>query len=580
VSADERPVSRSAKALSILLAFVPPARMAWIVFTNGENNLSNDYGLRVPLVVSMLDGTCSFTRYFREAWVSASHSLIAVSPIYYLNARFFDWSVWIELSLGLALVAATLVLLAGAIPRSVRWQLLPLLSLLLFSTSRVSVFTFGEPSLQYGLSQLGVAIAAFALGRWDKKPIPLAVGLTSGGVLASWSWGGGIMVWPILVVALALRRTNRVATWAILAAGATAGLAQYAWLLPRQLNSTTAANVPWAMKARVFLDVLGRPFVNGIGHADLNSWSQAVGAAALLGLAVPLVVLRKRFRELLVPLFLISWALLVAAQIALVRAAIAPWYASPPALFWAGLLMLFAALSAPVRIAGILAIAVPSLIVQFTWEDKSFYLPSRSPVSAACLREWRTAPAACAERLFQWGGGGAPPGWLGEPLERHGISVFGPRRTYLLQGDVPLGRVRLEPESAPSFFSDDGRTRRDINDFHRLDLVLSPGGAVSWSVDLPPGTRRATFSTVIRAAPGDSQLGRGARVSVTAEGSPVFLEERAFLPRETSRPLSVDLSSLAGRRVTLRLSTEETHEGDTPLVFEAPKIELALKRTM
>ncbi|HEX7600109.1 MAG TPA: hypothetical protein VF316_00840, partial [Polyangiaceae bacterium] len=207
--------------------------------------------------------------------------------------------------------------------------------------------------------------------------------------------------------------------------------------------------------------------------------------------------------------------------------------------------------------------------------DKSFYLPSRSPVSAACLREWRTAPAACAERLFQWGGGGAPPGWLGEPLERHGISVFGPRRTYLLQGDVAVGRVRLEPESAPSFFSDDGRTRRDINDFHRLDLVLASGTAVTWRVDLPSGTRRATFSTVVRATPGDPQLGRGARVSMTAEGSPVVLDERAFLPRETARPLSVDLSSLAGKRITLRLEAEEA-AGGGPLILEAPKIELRL----
>jgi hypothetical protein len=187
VTEQDRPPSASAKATSLLLALLPPARMAWIVFTNGENNLSNDYGLRVPLVVSMLDGTCSLARFIREAWVVGGHSMIALSPIYYLNARFFEWSVWVELGLGLALVAATLVLLAVAIPRNRRWPLLPLLSLLLFSTSRVTVFTFGEPALQYGLSQLGVAIGAFALGRWPDRPIPLAMALTFGGILASWS---------------------------------------------------------------------------------------------------------------------------------------------------------------------------------------------------------------------------------------------------------------------------------------------------------------------------------------------------------------------------------------------------------
>jgi hypothetical protein len=45
--------------------------MAWIVFTNGENNLSNDYLGRVPLVASMLDGTCSLGRFVREAWIGA-----------------------------------------------------------------------------------------------------------------------------------------------------------------------------------------------------------------------------------------------------------------------------------------------------------------------------------------------------------------------------------------------------------------------------------------------------------------------------------------------------------------------------
>lgn len=48
MSADERPVSRAAKIASLLLALLPPARMAWIVFSNGENNLSNDYVAAFP----------------------------------------------------------------------------------------------------------------------------------------------------------------------------------------------------------------------------------------------------------------------------------------------------------------------------------------------------------------------------------------------------------------------------------------------------------------------------------------------------------------------------------------------------
>ena len=36
MSSDEKSLSRAAKALSVLLAVLPPARMAWIVFTNGD----------------------------------------------------------------------------------------------------------------------------------------------------------------------------------------------------------------------------------------------------------------------------------------------------------------------------------------------------------------------------------------------------------------------------------------------------------------------------------------------------------------------------------------------------------------
>jgi hypothetical protein len=550
--------------------------MAWVVFTNGENNLSNDYVARVPLVASLLEGTCSLGTFLSTAWIGGSHSTLAVTPIYTLNARFFAWSVWLELGLGLVLVAATLVLLAGAIPRSMRWPLLPLLSLLLFSTSRVSVFTFGEPALQYGISQLGVAIGAFAIARLPGRPLALVLALALGGILASWSWGGGIMAWPVFATALVLLRIRPPGAWAIFLSGATVGLAQYAWLLPSGMPRVGAGPVSWATKVRLFLDLLGRPLVNGIAHADPNRWSQAIGAAGLLALAAALIFLRKRLLEEPVPLLLVAWSLLVALQIALVRTAAAVWYASPMALFWAGLVMLLGAAPAFFRAGGILAVALLTLAVQRTWEDKSYYLPSRSPGSASCLREWRTAPPECHDRVFQWGPAGSAGelALLGEPLERYRLSVFGPRRTYLLQGDVPLGRVRLEPGWAPSFFSDDGRIRRDVADFRRLDFVLSPGSTLSWRADLPPNLKSARFLTRVRAASGDPMLGRGARVSVTAEGSPVILEARAFLPRDEARPLSLDLSALAGKRITLRLAAEETHEGETPLVLEAPKIEL------
>ncbi len=577
VSTDEAPVSRGAKAVSLLLALLPPVRMAWIVFTYGENNVSNDYANRASLVTSLLDGTCTLGRFVREAKIGHEHSTLALIPIYYLNARLFAWDVRVELALGLLIAGTTLALIAAALPSRVRWALLPLLSLLLFSTTKVSSFTFGESTLQMGLAQLGVAMGAFGFARWGDRPLALAAWMAAGGALASWSWGGGIMAWPVFVAALAVGRVRSIAAWSVLACGAAAGLAQYAWLLRWGKLRASVGPVSWSSKCRLVLDLLGRPFANGIAHADLNPWSQAAGAIGLLFLGAVLIAFRTGLRARPAPLLLAGWTLLVAVQIATFRAVVASWYASPMALFWAALLMLLAAAPTPFRAGGILVIALLTLRVQLTWEDKSFYLPSRAPVSASCLREWRTAPPECHARVFQWGeeGRGNELAVLGDTLERHRLSVFGPRRTYLLQGDVAVGRVTVDTPDHRPFFSRDGVAPADPNDFHRLDLVLAPGASMAWRVDLPPGTRHATFLTVARAAPGDPQLGRGARVSVTAEGSPpVLLDARAFLPRDTAWPLSLDLSSLAGKSLTLHLAGEETQSGATPLIFEAPKIEL------
>jgi hypothetical protein len=156
------------------------------------------------------------------------------------------------------------------------------------------------------------------------------------------------------------------------------------------------------------------------------------------------------------------------------------------------------------------------------------------------------------------------------------LSVFGSRRIYLLQGDAAVGRVTIETPNLPVFFSRNDRTPADPNDFHRLDLVLAPGAYVTWRVDLPPNLKSARFLTRVRLAAGDPTLGRGARFSITAEGSPIVLDERAFLPRETARLLSADLSSFAGKRATLRLATEQTQESATPLVLEAPRVLMTL----
>ncbi len=574
----QKPPSAAGRVLSLLLALLPPARMAWIVFTNGENNLSDDYVGRVSLVASMLDGTCTLGQYLRESWIGGSHSTLALTPIYYFSARFFAWNARVELALGLLIAGATVTLITAVLPARIRWLLLPVFSLLLFSTTKVTSFTFGESSLQMGLSQLGVAAGAFAVAKRSDRPVSLAVWLGAGGILASWSWGGGVMTWPVFFIALAALRIRRLAAWAILVAAAALGIAQYVWfLLIHPAVWKDSGHLQLSTFPRVFLELVGRPLSNDVS-ANLGRMrsAQIIGALATLALLATVLMFLRDIRRGLPQAVLLAWSLLVALQIALFRDGVAPWYLSPMMFFWCGLLALAMKIS---RLGAPLAVitSLLALRTQATWEDKSFYLPSRSPLAASCLREGRNAPVLCEEVVFQWRPvGRGTLALLAQPLERHHLSVFGPQRTYLLQGDVLLGRVNVETQNLSAFLSHDDRTPGDLNDFHRLDLLLAPGAAVTWRVDLPSNLKSARFLTRVRAAPGDTQLGRGARVSVTEESASAVLDERAFIPRDTSQPLSVDLSSRARKYVTLRIASEETQQGVAPLIFEAPRVLMTL----
>src|SRR5664280_1419461 len=235
VSADERPVSRGAKALAIALALLAPARMAWIVFTYGENNLSNDYVARVPIVAAILDGRYPFAHLFRDTWIWGGHSWLALLPFYWAEARYFAWDLRVELGIGLLLTVLKTLLVwlavSGPLTKRARLWLLPVLSFLAFSVSQITVFTFGEPVLPMQLAQVALTAGAIALIRLADRPGLRAASLAACGLLASGSWGAGVMVWPVFAVALFASGERSLRRWVLLSLGATLGLSQYVWFL-------------------------------------------------------------------------------------------------------------------------------------------------------------------------------------------------------------------------------------------------------------------------------------------------------------------------------------------------------------
>ena len=153
----------------------------------------------------------------------------------------------------------------------------------------------------------------------------------------------------------------------------------------------------------------------------------------------------------------------------------------------------------------------------------------------------------------------------------------GPRRTFLLQRDVLHGRVSLEPDSAPSFFSRDGKTPGNIEDDRRLDLVLSSGATVTWRVEVPRGTRSATFRSQIRTVPGEVLDARRAAVSASAGPDGPTATSHLFLPRGEERELVLDLSQFEGGTVKLSLTTEDAGMASAPLLWKAPRIDLDVR---
>ena len=445
---------------------------------------------------------------------------------------------------------------------------------LAFSVAQTSSFTFGESVLQMQLPQVAVAAGLLALVRFANRPALRVASLAICGVLASWSWGGGVMVWSVFAAGLLAVGERSLLRWTALGAAAAVGVSQY-FLILETLHHPLRTTPPGLHDPRRFVDLLGRPFGNDLAKfLPPQASSLFFGSAGLVLLAVSVFLSRGRTRERLPGLLVACWGLLAAFQIGYLRPEAAPWYAVPMTAFWMGLAALVLASPRPLRIAGVAVIGAGLLWSNRTWEDKDFYLRSRAPVSAACMREWRTAPASCRGRLFQWGSPDVGEvRLLCEPLERLGLSAFGPRRTQLLQGDTILGRVSGLESGSRAFLSRDGRTAGDPNDFHRLDLVLAPGAAVTWRVDLPPNVTAASFAARVLVPAEDAAPTRIVRVGVAGTER----EALAFASAGGRADLSLGLGAFTGRTVTLRIRCEEA-AGAVPLVLEAPRIEIEIPR--
>ncbi len=217
------------------------------------------------------------------------------------------------------------------------------------------------------------------------------------------------------------------------------------------------------------------------------------------------------------------------------------------------------------KISAMLCLGIMGAIFLYSnhsFADKSFYLFSRSPVSAACLRGYQTAPTYCEGLVFQWKiGSYVNLTGLAEVLKENNWSIFGPHEEWTLQGDYILGNVKISTDQVRSipqwvYGSDDEPARWD--DYRHLNLLLKQDQSAEWQVDLPSDLNSAALEMGLSLV--DPALCTDQQVRVIVEdksGDQQTLYQNDQLCKlKGVANIHLDLQPLAGHSITLKFKTQ------------------------
>ena len=610
--ASRRSYQLASTLLILVLAAVPAVHILLILATTGANNPSNDYLRLMPVIDHILSGQYDQVNYFRDTLQNQVHSYAFLMILRLGIIWLTHWNIYVELYLGWALAVFKLFLLfrllTSAFPFPPRtWLLLPLAALV-FSASQISMFEYGESALQLGLVQVAILLGLLAVLRRSGQHLGAGLAALSG-ILASWSGGGGLAAWPLFLIGMLLAGYRRLSHYLVLLVGLC--IAGWPYLIYAMLGNPE--RVRWHLspeRVRIAITAFGQPFANHINAGLLeHAGAYQAGLFGLGALALGLLVILLQKNKTLWPqylpsLMLVLWGVLNIVQTTVSRWYLAPWYTTAFMIFWLGLLGLaYGQLASPkpvtpsdrliLRSGMLWAVLflgiwlVLYLKTNLTYTDKSFYLASRSPASAACLRHYQSAPTYCEGLVFQWGVG--HPTYLADlarPLEKHQLTVFSPFQEWSLQGDYVLDRVQVDehpgvPGAAwTSGWSDQPRSWAD---YHHLNLYLPSPNQISWRLDLPGNLASATFETAVALDKASKPLadadGFDFQVYLKAEAqSPELVLTQSVDPQAGEwHAVSIPLSKYAGKSVTLVLTSDGrlNHEADD-MVLRYPHIDLRL----
>jgi hypothetical protein len=596
--------------LLAILACLPVYNIVHIIGTTGANNLSNDYALFLPLIDKIISGNYAWSSFFHDTFF-VSHFQPLPILVYLANALITGWNVYAELFFIIALSIFRLILtfqvFTRLAPGKHRWLLMPILAALIFSNSQISAFEFGASAVPLGLTAFGFTLGIWALVKF-KPGAAAMITMAVGGLVASWTAASGIIAWIIFLagmIFLGYREKRYYLGWLI-----SAILINSPYFYFLVLNRQPGTNMLFhsLLDIRLVVNLLGRPLANGIstttGFLPLGEAAGWLGLVlGCLGLVLIIIHHRQLLRVATPALMFMAFGLLSAWQTSVYRVMIAPWYTSMVMPYWLGLaglaILLFTGYLAPwssssavqgsqeknLSIYSALVLAILAgfyLATNLTYRDKSFYLISRSPVSASCLRNYEWAPTYCERAIFQWTVNRVYLADFAWPLQHNHLNVFSRSQEWTMQGDTILGNV-YSPQAPNSLGVEwvDGLEGQPAaySDYHHLALSVSAARSAVWEVNLPDNLTSATFKSAI--AIGGSHATAAPVGFEVYIGVPGASEKMVFTRtleggRSGWHQFSLDLLSYQGQVINIRLAVH-TVDRSALTLYQFPRIDLAEK---
>lgn len=600
----QRVGGRVLMGMALLVGLAFPARLVVLLASVGENTLGYDYVFYVERFDTILSADYDWKNFPLDCMMTGgSHCLMVPFLVRLPIILFTDWNQHVEIGLGVALAAVKVVLLVRllgcrvhGLPKAV---LFALMSGLVFTLAHFESFQFGPAGMNQHMADVW-----FLGGCWFlvSRPRMGSAGMVVCGVLASLSYGSGLLCWPAYFVGLMILQGPR---WrSLLAWSAGVGLSVAPYILYRVLGATDlrAAERNW-FPVKTWIESLTLPYFTYWEVLDKKwTWMLAGSLGMLLGFLMVSFALKRFWKEQradLVPAGLVLiYAVGTMGLIGFGRKNLAPWYGVHFALIWAAIVGFAFLLGRrlnetqsptwslrwpvgmgwfPYTVSWVVGLLL--IPANLNSAGKDMFLPSRSPVAVSALREFRTAPTIYAQFPY--------PMWRPNHefhiqhalrLEKHGWSVFGKERLYLLQGDFGLDCVKLyeNPKVPPMhWIRDRSPNPHPFTDYHRLNLCLPASNAIGWEIAIPVETSSAVFRSAVGTMK-SMETRPTCEIELSVGGKPLGIvwANKNQSAMQTWEPCEIVLDDYAGK--TIQLTLRSFGDSSGAVVWRAPQIEMTL----